>query len=128
MTRRRSNDERTGKFSKRSRTPGGHGPTSVGSANFEQWSGGKIWSDAKACVGELSRSHTGTLDHPHISDAGRKFLADLLVQLTDAQLHDLFEVARFPERTGGGPMATVDEWVGAFKQKRDEIAHATCPA
>lgn len=100
---------------------------SVGSANFEQWSGGKIWSDAKACAGDLSRSHTGTLDHPHIGDAGRKFLADLLVQLTDAQLHDLFEVARFPERTGGGPMATVDEWVGAFKQKRDEIAHATCP-
>jgi hypothetical protein len=79
------------------------------------------------CIGDLTRSQTGTLDRPHISEAGRKFLADLLVRLTDAQLHDLFEVARFPERTGGGRPATVDEWVGAFKQKRTEIVNATCP-
>ena len=100
---------------------------SIGSANFEQWSRGKIWSDRKACIGDLSRSHTGTLDRPRISEAGRKFLADRLVQLTDAQLHDLFDVARFPQRTGGGRPATVDEWVGAFKQKRDEIVNTTCP-
>jgi hypothetical protein len=99
---------------------------SVSSANFEQWSRAKVWSDVKSCVGDLSRSQTGTLDHPRISEPGRKFLADLLVQLTDAQLHDLFEVARFPERTGGGRPATVDEWVAAFKQKRDEIVNITC--
>ena len=101
---------------------------SVGSVNFEQWSRTKIWDDPKACIGNISRSQTGTLDHPKISEAGRKFLADLLVQLTDAQLHDLFDVARFPERTGAGRPATVDEWVGAFKQKRDEIVNTTCPA
>ena len=100
---------------------------SVGSVNFEQWSRAKIWSDSKACVGNITRSQTGTLDHPRISEAGRKFLADLLVQLTDTQLHDLFEVARFPERIGGGRPATVDEWVSAFKQKRDEIVNRTCP-
>lgn len=102
--------------------------SSVGSVNFEQWSRTKIWSDAKTCVADISRSQTGTLDHPRISEAGRTFLADLLVQLTDAQLHDLFDVARFPQRTGGGRPATVDEWVGAFKQKRDEIVNTTCPA
>ena len=101
---------------------------SVGSVNFEQWSRGKVWSDRKACIGDLARSQTGTLDHPRISEAGRKFLADLLVQLTDAQLRDLFEVARFPERTGAGRPAAVDEWVGAFKQKRSEIVSASCPA
>jgi hypothetical protein len=100
---------------------------SVGSTNFEQWTRVKVWSDPKACIGDISRSQTGTLDHPQISEAGRKFLADLLVQLTDAQLHDLFAVARFPERTGGGRQASVDEWVGAFKQKRDEIVNTTCP-
>jgi hypothetical protein len=100
---------------------------SVGSVNFEQWSSGKVWSDRKACVGALSRSQTGTLDHPRIKEAGRKFLADLLVQLTDAQLHDLFEVARFPERMGGGRQATIDEWIGAFKEKRNEIVNTTCP-
>jgi hypothetical protein len=100
---------------------------SVGSTNFEQWSRAKIWSDAKVCTGDLSKSQTGTLDHPRISEAGRKFLGDLLVQLTDAQLHDLFEVSRFPDRTGAGRQATVDDWVAAFKQKRDQIVNASCP-
>ena len=98
----------------------------VSSVNFEQWSGRKVWSDARSCTGDIPRSQTGTLDHPRISEAGRKFLADLLVQLTDAQLRDLFTVARFPERTGAGRPATVDEWVGAFKQKRDEIVKRNC--
>jgi hypothetical protein len=102
---------------------------SVGSVNFEQWSRTGIWTDdTKACVGHITRSHTGTLDHPKISEAGRKFLADLLVQLTDRQIHDLFEVARFPDRIGGGRQASVDEWTAVFKQKRDEIVNRTCPA
>jgi hypothetical protein len=99
---------------------------SVGSVNFEQWSRTRVWSDPKACIADIARSQTGTLDHPRISEAGRKFLADLLVQLTDVQLRDLFAVSRFPERMGGGRPATVDEWVGAFKQKRDEIVNHTC--
>ena len=97
-----------------------------GSVNFEQWSRVKIWSDPKACIGDISRSQTGTLDHPRISEAGRKFLADLLVQLKDSQLHDLFDVARFPQRTGAGRPATIEEWVGAFRMKRDEIVNHTC--
>jgi hypothetical protein len=73
---------------------------------------------------------TGTLGDPVIGEAGRKFLADLLVQLSDAQLHDLFEVARFPYRSLSATEnhgRTVDEWVAAFKQKRDEIVNRTCP-
>jgi len=101
---------------------------SIGSVNFEQWSRTKVWSDQKACIGDITRSQTGTLDHPRISEAGRKFLADLLVQLTDAQLRDLFAVSRFPERTGGGRPGTVDEWIGAFKNKRDQIVNNTCPS
>ena len=95
-----------------------------GSVNFEEWSKTKVWADSKGCVAELKKSITGTLDHPTISEAGRKFLADLLVQLTDQQLHDLFDVARFQLRSGH----SVDEWVEAFKHKRDEIATRTCPA
>ena len=59
---------------------------------LEQWAKTPIWQDAKACVGKLNKSMTGTLSDPVISEAGRQFLADLLVQLTDSQLHDLFEV------------------------------------
>ncbi len=58
-----------------------------------------------------------------ISEAGRKFLADLLVQLTDAQLHDLFDVARFGERSN----VPIDAWVDVFKKKRQEIVSVTCP-
>ena len=42
------------------------------------------------------------------------------MQLTDQQLRDLFEVARFTRRD---PTSTVDDWVRVFKQKRDEIAN-----
>jgi hypothetical protein len=91
--------------------------------NLERWSDVPVWKDAKHCVGKLSGSATGTLSDPTISEAGRKFLADLLRQLSDAQLHDMFEVARF----GRSGDASIDEWVAAFKHKRDEIAGVTCP-
>jgi hypothetical protein len=100
----------------------------LGSANLEQWAGTPIWRDAKHCVANLSPSGTGTLTHPIISEGGRKLLADLLGQLTDDQLQDLFGVARLGERilpggTGGTP---VSAWVEAFKHKRDEIAGNSC--
>lgn len=101
----------------------------VGSANLEQWSAAHIWADATECVGDLLPSQTGSLDHPHIGEAGRKFLADLLLQLSDAQLRDLFDVSRFAQRKGGASRpATVDEWVDAFKKKRGEIASRICPS
>ena len=101
----------------------------VGSVNFEQWTRAPIWSNKDRCVAELSQSQTGTLNNPVISEAGRKFLADLLVQLSDQQVHDLFEVARFAERTGPGIRpATINDWVGAFNKKRAEIVNHTCPA
>jgi hypothetical protein len=103
---------------------------SVGSVNFDQWSKTPIWKDAAACVGHLSQSITGTLDNPKISEAGRQFLANLLVQLTDQQLHDLFDVARVDRRSrrpdGAEPPATVEEWVAAFKHKRAEIVDHHC--
>jgi hypothetical protein len=93
-----------------------------GSVNFDEWTKTKVWADDKGCEADLKKSVTGTLDHPVISEAGRKFLSDLLAQLTDQQLHDLFEVSRFDVRSGH----SVDEWVEAFKHKRDEIATRTC--
>jgi hypothetical protein len=78
----------------------------------------------------MSRSNTGTLGDPTISDAGRQFLADLLLQLTDQQLRDLFTVARVDRRSrrpnSAEPPATVDEWVTVFRHKRDEIVTKRC--
>ena len=95
----------------------------IAAVNFQEWSRQPIWNGATGCVGDLPGSWSGTMHDPHVGEAGRKFLADLLLQLTDAQLHDLFEVARFTERD---PSATIDDWVNAFKQKRSEIVNRHC--
>ncbi|MEO8256246.1 MAG: hypothetical protein ABI868_02770 [Acidobacteriota bacterium] len=100
----------------------------IASANLAEWAAADIWLDPARCIGSLARSHTGTLDNPSIKEAGRKFLADLLVQLSDAQLRDLFEVSRFPERLQGGKGGSeVRDWVAAFKNKRDRIVNHSCP-
>ena len=93
---------------------------SVGSVNLEEWANTPIWKDRAACIAHLSKSNTGTLSNPPISEAGRQFLADRLIQLTDRQVRDLFEVAQ---------VASVDDWIAAFKQKRDDIVtHHCAPA
>lgn len=100
----------------------------VSGANLAEWSGTPIWKDPQHCVGNLPPSNSGTMANPLISEAGRQFLSDLLGQLTDRQLEDLFTTARLAERaavpglSGGG----VADWVKAFKKKRDEIAAAHC--
>jgi hypothetical protein len=103
----------------------------VSGANLERWRSTPVWRDEPGCVGNLDRSFTGTLHRPVIGEAGRRFLAVLLQQLSDAQLRDLFEVARVtlrvrePGRALSG-FPSVDEWVSAFKQKRQEIVAKRC--
>src|SRR5256885_6274284 len=98
------------------------------SVNLHEWARTPMWKDLPHCVANMPPSQTGTLVNPIISEAGRKFLADLLAQLTDAQMQDLFMTARFGEKPGiGGEGAgSVSEWVAALKQKREEIAAARC--
>jgi len=101
----------------------------TGSVNFEAWSRTPIWKNPAACVAELSKSHTGTLGDPRIAEVGRQFLANLLEQLSDRQIRDLFEVAGVERRAdSSGRMSgvPVDEWVAAFKSKRDEIVRNHC--
>jgi hypothetical protein len=99
--------------------------------NLTQWSATPVWKDAAGCVGNLPKSFTGTLDNPVISEQGRQFLAKLLGRLTDAQIHDLFEVSRAtlrlrdPLKAKSG-FTTIEEWVAAFKQKRTEISERRC--
>jgi hypothetical protein len=103
----------------------------TGSMNFSEWSRTPVWKGATNCIGNLPRSFTGTLDNPVISEEGRQFLADLLGKLADGQLHDLFEVSRakLRLRTPTNPksgIASNDDWVAAFKRKRDEISARRC--
>lgn len=100
-----------------------------GSVNLEEWRGAPVWKDAARCIGNLPASQTGSLVDPLISEGGRRFLADLLARLTDDQLRDLFTVARFADRVmpGGKSEGTkVDQWVEAFKKKRQEIEAVRC--
>jgi hypothetical protein len=101
-----------------------------GSANLHEWAKTSVWRDPAGCTGSLSRSFTGNLGDPHISEEGRSFLAGLLVQLSDRQLRDLFEVARVDQRTAAsshlGSEASVDDWVAVFDKKRNEIVTHRC--
>lgn len=100
-------------------------------ASLKAWAETPIWRDAPRCVAQMSKSMTGTLKHPTISEEGRKFLADLLSRLSDQQLRDLFDVARFalrpmsPDQPAIG--TTIGQWVEAFKRKRTEIVDHVCP-
>ena len=99
--------------------------------NLVMWSATPVWKGETGCVGNLPKSFTGTLDNPVISEAGRQFLAKLLGELSDAQLRDLFDTARVtlrlrdPLKARSG-FATVDEWVTAFKVKRQQITDRRC--
>jgi hypothetical protein len=102
-----------------------------GSVNLLAWERTPVWRDDATCEGNLPRSLTGTLNNPVISEAGRRFLANLLAQLSDRQLRDLFEVARVELRlrapgTPSSGFATIDEWVSAFKEKRSQIVDRQC--
>lgn len=103
----------------------------TGSMNLVEWSHTPVWKDTAGCVGNLPKSMTGTFFDPPISEEGRRFLADLLAQLSDTQLRAMFEAARVqlrlrnPADVSSG-FATVDEWVAAFKAKRDQIVSRRC--
>ena len=110
--------------------------------NVERWAGTTMWAAVDGCVGNLYKPFLGTLERPPIGEAGRAFLADLLGQLRDEQIRDLFTSARVDLRSrkpgldhskGGadvdpGDPTLIDEWVAAFKQRRQQITDRRCPA
>jgi hypothetical protein len=102
-----------------------------GSMNLDAWSKVPVWKNPERCVANLARSYSGTLSDPQVTEAGRQFLADLLMQLTDKQIRDLFTVSRvqlrtrIPDQARSG-LATVDEWVAAFNAKRAQLVTQTC--
>jgi hypothetical protein len=97
--------------------------------DLKDWEGAPIWKDPARCIGNLKKSLQGTFGDPPISEAGRKFLADLLVRLSDKQIADMFTASRLeryhvhPERN-----VPVSEWARVFKKKRDEIVNGRCPS
>lgn len=102
-----------------------------GSVDLAAWSKAPVWKDGTTCTAYLPETQTGTLVDPVISEEGRAFLASLMAQLSDAQLHDLFAAARVQLRprdpsSGRSGFPTIDEWVQAFKAKRAQIVNRRC--
>jgi len=102
---------------------------------LSDWDEAVMWKDAKQCVADMPRSFTGSLEDPKITEAGRRFLADRLMQLRDRQIRDLFIVSNVMKRgetidgaDGKKRPVTIDDWVRVFKRKRSEIVAARCPA
>ena len=109
---------------------GTFGPRKV---DLEAWERTPIWTDRGRCTTDMSTlPYDGsTFAAVTISEAGRRHLASLLAQLSDAQLADLFAAARFDQPTGLLPSAAgaIDAWVRVFRQKADAIsAGPACPS
>jgi hypothetical protein len=114
--------------------------------NLDKWSGTKLWkkvgtagSDVPQCQARLPKSATAKdgLGDPMIGEEGRRFLAGLLCQLSDSQIADLFRaarVARMPRyhdsngafKSGLDENSIVQQWVDAFKKKREDLAAGRC--
>jgi hypothetical protein len=113
--------------------------------NVGNWSGKKLWNKSGTdaapakCEASLTKSltaHDG-LGDPVISEEGRRFLANLMCQLSDAQIQDLFKAARAADmpqyhnsdgsfKAGVTEEIVVQKWTAAFKQKREQMAAARC--
>ncbi|WP_157898789.1 hypothetical protein [Luteitalea pratensis] len=99
-----------------------------GSVNLDAWLEAPVWNGTTGCRANAGMTFTGTLKDPEISEEGRQLLARLLQRLSDAQLRDVFDVARFPVRAAatGHESETVERWVAAFRKKAAEIASRRC--
>jgi hypothetical protein len=106
------------------------GPRKV---DIKEWSKAPIWTDRQTCLTSMDALpyHGATFQPVKISEAGRKHLGQLLKQLTDRQLDDLFRHARFDHATGliGGVKATpIEDWVKVFRARVAQITDGpSCP-
>jgi hypothetical protein len=104
------------------------GPNRV---DLDAWQASKIWDDRGAC--KLSMEELpyggGTFGPTRVSERGRRFLAKLLEQLSDAQLTDLFTGARFDKpRSALKGTTSISEWVRVFKARVRTISEGPpCP-
>jgi hypothetical protein len=104
------------------------GPEKV---NFIRWTTRPVWTDPATCAVDLDDMPFGgaTFAAIRIGEDGRRFLADKLQRLSEAQIRALFTAARFAEyHSPRDPGADISNWVIAFQQKVRQIAdRPPCP-
>ncbi len=127
-------------------TFGSGGVVNISKMEYNRWKDTEVFNtaeearqlaktDQKFCVGNLVASMGAGddgLTHPFIGEEGRLFLAELMNQLTDRQIRDLFRVARvdrldeFEEKDGVRRKITADDWALEFVRKRAKINEERC--
>jgi len=105
---------------------------SVHPMDLKKWSTDPVWHDNLRCIGSLHMNfgNGSGLSDPEISEAGRKFLADLLKNLIHhkSKLRDIFDAAHIQEFDDHGHKYSVEDWVIAFEARADLIInHPACP-
>lgn len=99
--------------------------------SLEPWRSQPIWADAATCtVSMKSLPYQGaTFVDTRISEAGRRFLAERLAALSDAQVTGLFVGARFDDFPYSDPAdADIGRWVDVFMHRvRQIVERPPCP-
>jgi hypothetical protein len=99
--------------------------------DLDAWEKSTLWEHRAMCT--ISMRHLpyegATFGSVRVSERGRQFLADLLGDLTDAQLTALFSGARFDTHSGLlTPTRPVSEWVRVFRKRMHAITEGPpCP-
>jgi hypothetical protein len=105
------------------------GPTKVDLTN---WTRARIWTDPRACTISMADMpwHGATFPDHQVSEAGRRFLLELLEPLSDAQLTDLFVSSGVTAHDQISARARDPQaWVEVFRDKVGQIRGAgPCPA
>ena len=96
--------------------------------NFQEWSKTPIWKDDRACVAQLSKSFTGSLEHPKISEGGRKFLSELLAQLTDRPAAGSVRGRALHEARSAASQSTIGSGCSSRSATRSRTPHCANPA
>jgi hypothetical protein len=105
------------------------GPSKV---NLARWREFSVWSDRSTCRVSMRRLpfEGGTFPDVTISEGGRTLLGRQLAALSDADVRDLFDAARFPDyHSATDDSRDLDAWTRAFRFRVDQILTAgPCPA
>jgi hypothetical protein len=98
-------------------------------ANLAGWHDAPIWSDRNRCIVSMNALPYGGATFPdaQITEAGRQQLASALTSLSNAQVRNIFEVARFGAYySSTDDSRDVDAWTAAFDYRVRQISGLTC--
>lgn len=102
-----------------------------GKVIYESWQSAPIWKDEGTCVVSMETlPYGGAGFRPTaISEGGRALLGAKLARLSETQIRQLIDGARFPDPATGEPGGDVTPWVRAFQAKVRQIAaRPACPS